>query len=33
MAKGAEIGDPWDMMQLILSAVAGKTYLSSVKNS
>ncbi|NOQ80855.1 MAG: DNA polymerase III subunit delta [Gammaproteobacteria bacterium] len=27
MAKGAEIGDPWDMMQLILSAVAGKTYL------
>ncbi|MCU7939781.1 MAG: DNA polymerase III subunit delta [gamma proteobacterium symbiont of Bathyaustriella thionipta] len=32
MAKGAETGDPWDMMQLILAAVAGKTYLSSVKN-
>ncbi|MCU7798735.1 MAG: DNA polymerase III subunit delta [gamma proteobacterium symbiont of Lucinoma myriamae] len=27
MAKGAEPGDPWDMMQLILAAVAGKTYL------
>jgi len=30
MAKGAELGDPWDMMQLILANVAGKPYLSSV---
>lgn len=29
MAKGAEQGDPWDMMQLILSRVAGKEYLKS----
>lgn len=28
MAKGNEVGDPWDMMQLILAAVAGKPYLS-----
>lgn len=27
MAKGAEQGDPWDMMQLILARVAGKSYL------
>ncbi len=27
MAKGAESGEPWDMMQLILATVAGKTYL------
>jgi len=29
MAKGAQSGDPWDMMQLILARVAGKTYLQS----
>lgn len=29
MAKGAEQGDPWDMMQLILARVAGKEYLKS----
>ena len=27
MAKGAESGEPWNMMQLILAIVAGKTYL------
>ncbi len=27
MAKGAEQGDPWDKMQLILACVAGKCYL------
>ncbi|MCW8929571.1 MAG: DNA polymerase III subunit delta [Gammaproteobacteria bacterium] len=27
MAKGMEQGDPWDMMQLILARVAGKSYL------
>lgn len=27
MAKGAEQGDPWDIMQLILADVAGKPYL------
>ncbi len=27
MAKGAEQGDPWDKMQLILACVAGKRYL------
>ncbi|WP_198264163.1 DNA polymerase III subunit delta [sulfur-oxidizing endosymbiont of Gigantopelta aegis] len=27
MAKGALPGDPWDLMQLILGRVAGKTYL------
>lgn len=27
MAKGAQAGDPWDMMQLILARVAGKSYL------
>ena len=29
MAKGAEQGDPWDMMQLIVASVAGKTYLKT----
>lgn len=28
MAKGAEPGEPWDMMQLILADVAGKPYLN-----
>lgn len=27
MAKGAQPGDPWDMLQLILARVAGKEYL------
>ena len=27
MAKGAEQGDPWDMMQLVLADVSGKQYL------
>lgn len=29
MAKGAEQGNPWDMMQLILARVAGKEYLKN----
>ena len=30
MSKGAEQGDPWDLMQLILADVAGKPYLAVV---
>ena len=30
MAKGAEQGDPWGMMQLILARVAGKNYLYNI---
>ena len=28
MAKGAEVGDPWDIMQLILAKIAGQAYLT-----
>ena len=27
MSKGAQVGDPWAMMQLILATISGKTYL------
>jgi len=26
-SKGIEQGDPWELMQLVLAAIAGKTYL------